>query len=73
MRIKARLMVRPFKWIAAKVFEAFWQRPRGANRNCDGRIEAEFVPASSVPSFFWHRAKRDGLLVKMNNASVVPV
>jgi hypothetical protein len=56
-----------------KGFRGVLAETRGANRNCDGRIEAEFVPASSVPSFFWHRAKRDGLLVKMNNASVVPV
>lgn len=51
-------MVRPFKWIAAKVLEAFAET-RGANRMCGGRIEAECVSASSVPSFFWHRAKRE--------------
>lgn len=33
-------MVRPFKWIVAKVLEASG-RDRGANRICDGRIEAD--------------------------------
>jgi hypothetical protein len=65
-------MVRPFKWIAAKVLEAFAET-RGANRMRGGRIEAECVSASSVPSFFWHRAKRDGLLMRMSKASSVPV
>jgi hypothetical protein len=37
--------------------------PRHADRFRDRRNEAGNVPASSVPSFFWHRAKRDGLLM----------
>jgi len=70
LRAEARPEVRPFKWIGAKVSRRL-AGSRGANRNCDGRIEA--VLLSSVPSFFWHRVKRDGLLVKMNKASAVPV
>jgi hypothetical protein len=58
-------MVRPFKWIAAKVFEAFWQRPAAptaiamgvSKRNCPGFLRSFVLLAP--------RQKRDGLLVKI--------
>ncbi|TWI25370.1 hypothetical protein IQ26_06103 [Mesorhizobium tianshanense] len=41
-------MVRPFKWIVAKVFEG---RDRGANRTRDGRIEADVTCPCFLRSF----------------------
>ena len=65
-------MVRPFKWIAAKVP---WKsgRIRGANRICDGRIEADVTCFLRSFVLLAPRQKRDGLLMEMYKASAVPV
>ncbi|SJM33987.1 hypothetical protein BQ8482_380170 [Mesorhizobium delmotii] len=68
-------MVRPFKWIAAKVLEASGRDPRRQS-HLRWRVSkrTRLVPASSVPSFFWHRVKkRDGLLMEVYKASAVPI
>ncbi|SDI07557.1 hypothetical protein SAMN05428953_101101 [Mesorhizobium muleiense] len=65
-------MVRPFKWIVAKVLEASG-RDRGANRICDGRIEADVTCFLRSFVLLAPRQKRDGLLVEMYKASAVPI
>ena len=64
-------MVRPFKWIAAKVFEVFWQRPAAPTAYAMGVSKRSLLPP--FLRSFGTASKRDGLLVKTNKASAVPV